>query len=442
MRISKQNSAIALAVLALVLLSWKSLVSYMNLSFSISNAWLLLLPFTIYISDRSKRSSVYFIPAILSLVLHALLPSPFFVLTAVSFSIFWLMEEFVGKLNKLAPLVIIIITPLSEYFFSVFGFPIRLKLTEIAAKMLQGANMNIEWQGNQIALENDIFSVDPECMGLSMVITSFLMALFMISSLEQKFKKQLSLFAGFLYLLLTSLVIITTNLIRIVMLILFRSAPDSFSHQFIGMMCLLLVTALPLFVVAYFLVKQSKDKAEREAIEKKPTKKLYFFYSLLIVGLLFSQFQTKDYIDIPQDKVANGIQIKGYEKEVLKNNIVKLYNEEAIIYIKPSKGIFRSNHNPKVCWKGSGYVFKKEKPEEIGNQSIYRAELHLDDEVMYTAWWYDNGNMKTNSQLDWRWESIQGQGNFRMINVTCNSEEELSKVTQQLLSMNLFKESE
>ena len=431
---------LAFACLLLVLVSWESLSDYLQLSLSVDNIWLLMLPFTVYIRKAGKKSSFYFFPALLCLLCHYFIPSPFFILMAVCFAIFWIVEQHLGKLNQLAPVVIILIAPLTEYFFEIFGFPIRLKLTELAGVLLQKSGMGVEWQGNQILLEGKEFSVDPACIGLNMVITSFLISVLILSSMEQYKKKELSLKTSILYLFVATFLILFTNLIRIILLVVLRSHPESFSHQLIGIICLCSLTIVPLLLLAYYLVNKSKTDLVKEKSKIHFTAKSVALYAVLLIGLLASRGLSKDYVDIPEDEVANAVQLNGLKKEVLENNIVKFYNEAAIVYIKPSKGIFRSNHNPRVCWKGSGYEFKKEKIEAINDFEIYTAELHLEDKILYTAWWYDNGLSKTNSQMEWRWKVVQGEPDFRMINVTSDNKKELRENVEKVIRENLFVE--
>ncbi len=357
---------------------------------------------------------------------------------SVCFSIYWLLEESFGKLNRLAPFVILIITPLTSYFFNIFGFPLRLKLTEIAGSILNQSGLDIQWKGNQILLSGEVFSVDPACMGLNLVITSFLISLLILNSLEQHKKREISLKATFIYLLATAIFIVFTNLARIVLLILFRSAPESFSHQLIGMFCLICITVIPIILLAYYLIGNGKEALEKKTTDLVINKRKLFFYTILILGLTISQFKYGNYIDIPEDKLANVIHIDHFEKNILANNIIKFQNPDAIIYIKPSKGVFRSGHNPKVCWKGSGYLFQKERTEIIGGNEVYLAELHLGNEILHTAWWYDNGKIKTNSQLDWRLRTLQGEPEFRLINVTTETESQLQKSVEKLIVKNLF----
>ncbi len=87
-----------------------------------------------------------------------------------------------------------------------------------------------------------------------------------------------------------------------------------------------------------------------------------------------------------------------------------------------------------------GYEFINIKTEKIGAFEIYKAELKKDNEILQTAWWFDNGQEKIISQLEWRWKTALGNEPYRLINVTAISEEALNGQINELLLVNLFQQ--
>lgn len=433
------NPIIRTAVLCIIILipAGKIAGTYLNLSFSFNNLWVVLLPFILYIPVQGNTSNKYGYLTIVAMGFYLIMPTSFFVFIALCFGIFYAIESNIGKINRLAPLVLILITPLTKYFLDVFGFPIRLKLSKMAAWILSLPGSESVSNGNSIILNGNTFSVDPGCMGLKMIITSFLLALFLLTYFEKKLKKMLSLQGVLLILFFTLSLIVFTNLIRIVSLIYVNSAPGTWSHEFVGIVCLISFTIIPLyFITKYLVLNYAIEKPVSNTTAQLSIKKVLFI--ILPCAFTLIAFTYKIQNDIPPDKISEQINITGFDKEVLATNIIKFNRPDAMIYIKPCKGAFRSNHNPHRCWKGSGYLFKNEAIANVNGIEVYTANLQSDKEQLYTAWWYDNGKSKTIGQFEWRSKMMSGEDSFRLINVTANSKEALIDYTKYLLNKNLF----
>jgi len=55
---------------------------------------------------------------------------------------------------------------------------------------------------------------------------------------------------------------------------------------------------------------------------------------------------------------------------------------------------------------------------------------------LYTAWWYDNGNLQTISQFTWRWDSFRNNRAWVLVNVTADSKPELFNQIRQIRRIN------
>ena len=53
------------------------------------------------------------------------------------------------------------------------------------------------------------------------------------------------------------------------------------------------------------------------------------------------------------------------------------------------------------------------------------ARLENEEQRLVTAWWYDNGQQQTLSNFDWRWQQLQGESGFFLVNVTVANRDQL-----------------
>jgi exosortase N len=125
--------------------------------------------------------------------------------------------------------------------------------------------------------------------------------------------------------------------------------------------------------------------------------------------------------------------IAGYSLSVYAPGIVKLENAEALLYIKFIRGFYDTEHNPAMCWKGSGYVFKDIKTQVLEGKEVYTASLHKGNDKLYTSWWYGNADHVTTSQWEWRWNMVKSGQSYAVINVTAANEKTLRAEVEKLL---------
>lgn len=408
------------------------LADYFNIGFSLNNIWLLLLPFIVKIKYPGEFSYryIYIVSAAISIYFYH--PTPFLIYVACLASIYGFIEMNLGKLNNLAPLVLILIAPITKYFFDVFGFPIRLMLTHFASKTLSLLGYITKNEGSQIWINEDVFTVDTACMGMKLVITSLLICLLIISQFEKTRQRSISNLQLLGLISLTIVLIVASNFSRILLLIIFRSEPETFSHEFIGLICLICFTIVPLyFVTKKRSFKWNSNPPKKELITSQLKKSNILLIALIASSLLYRP----DFKDIPFNKVFAELPIPNCETEILPNNIIKHTGQNTLIYIKPCKAIFRANHNPYICWEGSGFSMKNPKQFIFEGQEIYIADLISNNKKLKTAWWFQSSETLTNSQLLWRWKSISNNESFALINVSCENETELLNQIEMLFDI-------
>jgi len=132
------------------------------------------------------------------------------------------------------------------------------------------------------------------------------------------------------------------------------------------------------------------------------------------------------------------ITIPNFEYSELKSGVFKFKNEEAILYLKPPIAPYKSDHNPMICWQGSGYSFKKVEKIDVNNLTINLAELVKKEDKLFTAWWFESPYHRTGDQWHWRAISFKNNEDFYLVNLTCNSKQEIIEQIQMLTEKNLL----
>ena len=129
-------------------------------------------------------------------------------------------------------------------------------------------------------------------------------------------------------------------------------------------------------------------------------------------------------------------QINKYRASEFAPGIVKLESSESLIYVKYVRGFYDTDHNPTICWKGSGYELQEIEQTSIAGCAVFTALLANGKEKLYTAWWYGNGKSNTNDQLTWRWDMIKGAKDYAVINVTASKKKNLYSEVKDVLQKN------
>ena len=359
---------------------------------------------------------------------------------ALGFLVFYVLEKTWGSMNWPSIALLFAVSPFFNYIIKVLSFPIRLQLTKASVFMLNLINPGLEAHGNIIQDGDKTFRVDPECMGLNLIVFSIGLGLVILVHYEQKKGNILNFWRTTLFIGLMLVLSVFGNLMRIVTITLFESQPDTLSHEIIGITCLLIYTVLPFFIIAKFYFKK-KSAIKAEKVQQTPLSKtaLLIFGVICLVNLSMFFLGPKG----RHEKVDNkydSIHINGFQKSVVSTNIIKLQNDSVLVYIKPPVGFFGADHNPKICWSGSGYTIKNQKETKFDDFIVQTAELVSNNgDTLYTSWWFDNGKFKTGLQLEWRKKSFDGAEPFRLINVTTSSKSELEIEVRKMLDRDLFR---
>jgi exosortase N len=246
-------------------------------------------------------------------------------------------------------------------------------------------------------------------------------------------------------LLLTFGLNIAANLFRIVLLVLFKIPAGNLFHDLVGMACLVLYVVLPLLWLLPKLQFPRKPPALATEIQEGKGSFLAPETGLVLGFLLFSatvlvSFKTTE-TKAALARQENRLALSGFRKEMMQENITRFENEKALIYVKPVH-FYSAEHNPTVCWTGSGYEFTRIRKQTWQGREIYTGVLQKNSDKLYTAWWFDKGQTKTISHAQWRWEAFRQSAQFNLINVTAATEAELQQNAKVLLQSRLFERQE
>lgn len=379
---------------------------------------------------RVKRPHRFAVATLVLLALTWLVPVNTLLYFSVACALFYWAEAQGFGLQPLSLVALFLSSPAFQYTAHVFSFPIRLQLAKIAGSIFHLFSSNVQIKGNTIFYDGHEFAVDQACAGLNMLTLSMLLGILLLGLLQKKAGKTIGLKTAAIYLLALFCLNLFANVLRIVLLVQFAVPPEAVMHEVVGLLCLLLYVCLPAGYLALFFVKRAATtQPSTVAVNKaKPVVQVLLMVGLLLLGQRVITADT--YAKFQKNYTAP---VVGYTSSVFRPGIVKLENAETLVYVKFIRGFYDTEHNPTLCWKGSGYEFTNVKKQSVGGREIYTAALIRAEEKLHTAWWYGNATEATTSQWEWRKNMLKSGDSYALINVTAATERVLLKKMKQLL---------
>jgi exosortase N len=387
---------------------------------------LMAIPIVFRVKEAGRFRYGYAIPAAICLGLYAFLHMKIFFLLGMGMAVLFIIESRMGRLGPLPLLLIGISSPVLNYLATIFTFPLRLAWSQAAARVIGIFEKDVQVHGNLFVLKGNAFTVDPECLGLNMIVTGLILVCMLLAFAERKQRVNFSLAQlGLTFSLATGLILFA-NFFRILCLVLFRSMPESLSHEIIGLFCLGAYVIGPI----YFWIKWLATKAgpqEEQAIASfcpHALRSISISLGLLLFIFLLNQ-QWKD-LTVPEafDPLSK-IEVADMEKVSIQEGIAHFESDSLILYIKQPTRFWGADHTPAICWMGSGYTFAYVQKQFVAGQQVFVGALKREEHQLFTAWWYDNGEYRTVSQWDWRFRTAKGEAPFFLWNLTAEREEEL-----------------
>jgi exosortase N len=439
-KVTSQQMGIVLYLMyaVIILLSLHAYIAWQSVNVVLG---LLALPLVSITQKDNCNHTRYGTAAALLAIVTILLPVKTLLFFTIAFACFFITENFIGKINGLPLVVIVLMSPVFQFSANVFSFSIRLQLTNWAGSVMNRMLGGVTVKGNMIVHNGNEFSVDPACMGLNMMVTSLLLLLIIIAMYQRKFTRQLlwwqvaGLLAG------TFILNVASNLFRIICLVWFNILPGSFMHEVVGICCLLFYVIVPVVWLTQQVIKRYGHAEVTQSGKSTPfsANRVFKIHLVLFLTICWAAYGV-----VVHDKaVANGeaaiASVEGYKAERITAEIVKLQNSQSLVYMKYIPGFYNADHHPMICWAGSGYLFRQVQQEAIGGQRVYTAVLQNGKDELCTAWWYDNGSQRTIDQLTWRWKVLSGGRPYSVVNVTTGNKQQLLKEVESILRSDKLK---
>jgi exosortase N len=417
----------ALIAAGYIIIAVVGLHNYLPVSSSGFLLGMIALPFVLQTDTGRPTSYRYAWITFIAGLLCFLMPVKTLFFFTVCFALIFVKESFYGRTGMLMPAIVMLASPVFHYLANTFSFPVRMQLTQLAGYIFRLLGYTAEVQGNVIIYQGNEFSVDPACMGLNMITTSLLLGVILIAFYQTKFNRKTGNWWIILYLFVILLFNIIANLFRIILLVLFNIPPESVSHDVAGIGCLLIYVFLPAVLLASFVVRSPvKKKTNESTIPVTISYKPVLFHLLVLVSILLLVWKVFKTDTFNKFNIPSQQEMSGYSITSPVSGIVKLEKPNSLIYVKYIRGFYDTDHNPMICWTGSGYQFEKIQNESIGDKELFTATLVNGNDKLYSAWWYDNGISHTTNQFEWRWNLVKGSDPYVLVNVTCSSKEKLS----------------
>jgi len=434
-----QQSIIYLSICLSILASMPVLYNYWAWDIQLILC-ILVAPIAFRLRYPQQKSTRYLLLTLLFLGIFGFTHIKLSFLLGVGCGILLLIEGNFGKLGEMPLVFLGLLSPILQYIAKVFTFPIRLWLSKTCGKIFSFFHFPIQVSGNVFEIDNISFAVDTACMGLNMLSSSLAICALLVAFGEQRTQKRLAIAQLTGIFLLAFFLILVANLFRIIILVLFRAMPETYGHEIIGLLCWGVYVILPLYFLIQFLYQKKGILLVRntENIDYQSNKSIRHLlmllcvpFSILLLALTYSPLKS-------QDEKARKLTLAGFQKSIVEHEIVKFEHDSLLIYLKPAIAFYGTDHNPTICWQASGYTFHKMEIQNIDNQDVFIAELHKGADILYTAWWYDNGKEKTVAQLHWRWQMMKGEEPYRLINVSSPNFSYLKKECAVLLKKDWF----
>ena len=377
-------------------------------------AGVVLIPYVVGGLPRQQISHRFGLPTLLLLVAACFIPTYSVRFLLLVFAVLFAAESLWGRLNGLLLVVLLIISPLFRLVSESFTFPIRLQLSQWVGTFLSGVGLPVLVSGNVIQLHGVDYVVEPACVGLQGTGLSLLLVVFLMVHQQRTTSKTRTEMQSMGLLLLAFLLNIVSNLFRMTTLVFFKILPENPLHDLTGLLCLVVYVGIPMALLVSFVSQKDKNVA---LVQPETTGQTASVLHFVLVGLVAWVLL----LPVPSPHS------KAFELQRIKT-------ANALIYVKPIAAFYSSEHNPTVCWRGSGYVFERVRQEQINGKTIYAGTLRKGNETLQTAWWFSDGKKQTTSQLEWRWQMLMGnRGPFRLINITAANELDLRQNVKKWL---------
>lgn len=256
-----------------------------------------------------------------------------------------------GRLfHRSARLLLVLVPPFSGAMEMLVGFPLRIRLSQAAANIMNLFDPNTLARGNTLYFQGGEFVIDPACEGLKLLIASVLLLLLLLGR-EDWQDRRTYVFALFA-VALAGILWLTANLARISILVLGDIRPESWLHGFTGIALFILMIALPLLLL-HQLLKPAAQR--REEIRSRPLNRHRLLPGLIAasvmvcVALAILFFPVREQNSYPAwpERLAG---LNATERSGQKNQEIISYRRQNLaLILKYNDAVYRVGHNPSAA---------------------------------------------------------------------------------------------
>lgn len=394
--------------------------------------WVCLITLPLSIIRQPKSKFPFFICCLGLALVSALLPTTIGIYVYVCSMTLFIAQHKLGGIHVVGLVHAFLASPFFTYISNLVSFPLRIQLSKVVSRILTVTGFENEVLGNVIVMNGQEFLVDQACSGMYLLGYGILFGTIVLSIRIRK--QSISTIALMRLYVLLLILIVWGNIVRIYILVIVSVEAGHWMHEAIG----LLLFAFQILIPFYLIVNRKPPKPVSIEFAKPSTfpKIQYLTLTSVLILMVFVASNRNQNLDDFQPVSFPGFKIDRPSKEV-----IKLTNNESLIYIKKPVAAHSADHNPLICWSGSGYSFKQVDKLKLGGSAVNIATLKKGEDVLYTSWWFESIQSQTSDQWDWRWQSLKKGERFYLVNITCDTKEELKDQVTNLLNESIISQN-
>ena len=292
---ANRHTFISIGIILVILLAGlQNLIEYLQPELNVILC-LMMAPWVFDIKKPGEYSWRYAFLATTSLILYHILHMQFLFLLGVGSLIILVIESRHGKLGNLPLITIFLLSPMLQFLVKVFTFPVRLKLSSLSASILSYMGMEVTVSGNVFETGGTSFAVDQACLGLNTMIAGLIITTMLLAFTEKRIKASTRLAPLVLVYSLTIGLLLISNLSRIILIVVFKSMPDTLSHDLIGLACLIVYVGIPVYLLIRFLETRfphffsiDPDSLQIPPTVLFPVKQIFIYPGFILLVLLLN----------------------------------------------------------------------------------------------------------------------------------------------------------
>jgi len=394
--------------------------------------WVCLATLPVSVIKNTSRAFPFLICCFVLALLSLLLPTTIGIYTYMCCMILFVVQRRVGSIHVNGLVHAFLASPFFSYISSLVSFPIRIQLSKAVSHLLHFTGFENEIAGNVIRVNNQDFLVDQACSGMYLLGYGILFGTLILSIRIRKQTISTLSLLGYYALLLVF--IIWGNLVRIYVLVAGNIEAGHWMHETVGLLLFVVQIILPFYCIVNRQSASINAEIPKKSASFNTFPRVYYLALTGILLLMISRSTDKE--QQPPGLHLNSV--SGFEVTQPTRDVIKLVNHESLIYIKKPVAAYRADHNPLICWSGSGYAFKQVETLSSGNTQVNFATLKKGDNTLYSCWWFESDVSRTANQWDWRWKAFKNKERFYLVNVTCNTKDQLKKQMTHLMAESIL----